>query len=306
MNIKANNHIPVLLEPVMTHSSHLNKDSKIFDGTFGGAGYANFFLKLGFQVYACDLDIDAINFYYSANPKQDNLHLVNDNFSSYISTFPDNYFDVIVADLGYSSNQLDFGGRGFSYLKNSEVFDLRYDTSESIPVYEKIRSLKDSTELGRIVYKYSGETFSNKISVNLYNFLKQESGVIFTHQIVEIIENSIPKKFIHKKNAILSRVWQALRVWVNDEFTNLEEFLAISISKLEVEGLLMITSFNSLEDKIVTNFMRKVSKKIETDDFGNWVQNYQILTKKAITPTKNELEGNIRSRSAMLRILKKL
>jgi 16S rRNA (cytosine1402-N4)-methyltransferase len=306
MNIISNNHKSVLAETIKDYALKSNSSDNIFDGTFGGGGYTDIFLTQGCNVYACDLDDEAILYYKKNKPINRKLTLTNNNFADYIEEFVDNFFSIIVADLGYSSNQLEFGKRGFSYLKTEEVFDLRYDTKNDIPVYEKIKKLKESSELGRIIFRYSGETFSNRISQAIYSFIISSDEVVYTYQIVKLVEEAIPKKFLHKKNSILSRVWQALRVWVNKEFDSLEVFLTCSLNKLKPEGLLIITSFNSLEDKIVTQFMRRVSQKIIIDDYGNTEQNYEIITKKAIVPSKIEVEENIRSRSALLRVLKKL
>jgi 16S rRNA (cytosine1402-N4)-methyltransferase len=305
MNILSNNHKPVLIDSI-AHYIPLNSNFTIFDGTFGGGGYTDRFLISGAHVYACDLDNTAIDYYNSNHTKNSSLELVNNNFSEYIKTFRDSFFDIMVADLGYSSNQLDFSDRGFSYMKLEDPFDLRYDLDTGIPVYKKIRQLVSSHELGKIIFQYSGETFSNRISQRLFTYISSNTTEIIVLDVVKEIEASIPAKFLHKKNAILSRVWQALRIWVNNEFDHLEDFLNISLEKLKPEGMIMITCFNSLEDKIVTQYMRKMSKKNVIDDFGNTQQFYELITKKAITPSEEEVSNNIRSRSATLRILKKI
>jgi 16S rRNA (cytosine1402-N4)-methyltransferase len=305
MNIFSNNHKPVLLQAI-TQYIPPKSNYIIFDGTFGGGGYSSFFLSQNSRVYACDLDKSAIDYYNLKNTKNKNLDLVNDNFSTYIDSFKDSFFDVIVADLGYSSNQLDFSDRGFSYMKTNELFDLRYDFNNGQPAYKKIRLLKDSHELGKIIFQYSGETFSNRISQKIFAIIVNTTNDIYVSDVICEIEAAIPAKFLHKKNSILSRVWQALRVWVNNEFKHLEEFLEISLKKIKPCGLIMITCFNSLEDKIVTNFMRKMSKKNVIDDFGNTEQLYELVSKKAIVPSECEITDNVRSRSATLRILKKL
>lgn len=308
MNIVVNNHKPVLLEAISKFEPLLKNGSNIFDATFGGGGYSDFFLKskIDLNVYACDLDQNAINYYSSNNPKNNKLQLINSNFEIYISSFASSFFDIIVADLGYSSNQLDFSNRGFSYLKGGETLDLRYSTDEGLPVYQKIRLLKSDQELSKVIFQYSGETFSSRIGKNLFAFVNSNDQTVCVSEVVKVIEDSIPKKFLHKKNAILSRVWQALRVWTNDEFGSLEKFLETSLDKLKPSGILMITCFNSLEDKIVTKFMRYVSKKNVIDDFGNTEQFFEIITKKPIIPSELEIQNNIRSRSATLRIIRKI
>jgi 16S rRNA (cytosine1402-N4)-methyltransferase len=305
MTIKSNTHIPVLINDIMSFID-TGKQNTIFDGTFGGGGYTNIFLNHGHEVYACDLDQTTIDFFQDNNPSNTKLHLENDNFSSYISNFEDGFFDIITLDLGYSSNQLEYSNRGFSYQNVDEALDLRYDISTGVPVYQKIRKLSSADELGKILFRYSGESFSHRIAINLYAAIKATDKEFFVCDAIRVVENSIPKKFLHKINSILSRVWQALRVWVNDEFVHLELFLTTSISKLKQNGVLMIVSFNSLEDKMVTKYMRQMSQKKIIDDFGNTQQDYILITKKAVLPSNDEIDTNRRSRSAMLRVLKKL
>jgi 16S rRNA (cytosine1402-N4)-methyltransferase len=305
MNIILNSHKPVLIEAIASFVPP-NCKFNIFDGTFGGGGYSDFFLNCKAKVFACDSDQNAIDYYNLNNPKNNNLVLVNSNFSIYINDFDDSFFNIIVADLGYSSNQLEFSDRGFSYLKSGEVFDLRYDAEINLPAYKKIRLLNSSQELGKIIFQYSGETFSNRISQKIFDKVTNSDCEILVSDIVKAIEESIPAKFLHKKNSILSRVWQAFRIWINDEFNHLEVFLNSSLTKLKPSGLIIITCFNSLEDKIVTNYMRKLSKKKVIDEFGNTEQFFELVTKKAISPSKEEVLDNIRSRSATLRILRKL
>ena len=304
MQEKINIHKPVLIDEIVSLIELPN--CNIFDGTLGGGGYTRAFLDTQANVFACDLDNNAIiNFFYS-RPVSQNIKIENNNFSNYISIFEDYYFDMIVLDLGYSSNQLESGSRGFSYQKVSEIFDLRYNVDIGQPVYEKIRKLKSYQELGKVIYTFSGETFSMKIASVLFQFIKGSKSEIYVKDVVGCVDKSIPKQFIHKKNSILSRVWQALRVWVNDEFTNLSFFLETSVLKLKTNGLLVIVSFNSLEDKIVTKFMRNISKKKVIDEFGNTTQSYELISKHAVKPSKEEVDINIRSRSAVMRVLKRL
>ncbi len=301
-----NQHIPVLITEIVKiirEKLDFTKKLIIFDGTFGGGGYSQVFLRNKWMVFACDLDLSVIE-KCNLNALQ-NLTLQHSNFADYIETFDDGFFDVIVLDLGFSSNQLATSQRGFSYLSHKDIFDLRYDQTQGQSVWQKIRGLKTPFELQKIIYTYSGERLSKKIAQNLFNLAKKRDSVI-VGEIVESILEIIPQKFFHQTNSILSRVWQALRVWTNDEFDSLERFLKVAPNKIKVGGLIMIVSFNSLEDKLVTKFMRQISKPVEIDNFGNKIQNFKLLTKKPIKPTPQEIKENIRSRSAMLRILQKI
>ena len=288
-------HISVLLEPIL---KYIKPNDKVFDGTFGGGGYTRAFLDKNCVCFASDLDQTAIDRFDNSSNK---ITFFNLSFDEAIESFEDNFLDVAVVDLGYSSNQLDFSERGFSYQKSDEVLDLRYNQDVGMACFEKIRKLKTVEELSRILYNYSGEEFSSRIAKALWGKNHTKVG-----EFVETIVSVIPAKFQKKKNSILSRIWQSLRIWTNREFEALENFLAISVAKIKVGGLLMVVDFHSLEDKIVTKFMRNLAKPVETDDFGNKQKKFEFLTPKGILPTALEIENNIRSRSATLRILKRL
>jgi 16S rRNA (cytosine1402-N4)-methyltransferase len=304
-----NAHIPVLLEPIVEIIKNNSKSEvKIFDGTLGGGGYTQRFLELGYIVHAGDLDTDAIESFRTKNKDlyKDKLFLENGNFADLIGNFDDGYFDIIVLDLGFSSNQLEYSDRGFSYQKDDELLDLRYDPHSGLPCYKKLQKLKKPDDLWTVIYTNSGESMSRPIAKAVFDYVQLQNKPIYSvAEIREVIIQSIPKKFIKHKNAILSRVWQALRIWTNHEFDSLEKFLNITYKKLAIGGLLCIVSFHSLEDKIVTKFMRNLSKPIELDGYGNKAQYYKLLTPKPILPTEQEIEQNPRSRSAMLRVLKR-
>jgi 16S rRNA (cytosine1402-N4)-methyltransferase len=157
-----NVHVPVLLDKIVEYLP-TSQSRIVFDGTFGGGGYSDRFLELGCNVFACDLDQDAFDDYYKTHAPSENLQTKQTDFFTYISEFEKNYFDFIVLDLGFSSNQLESSNRGLSYLKREEILDLRYDASLGLPCYQKIKKLKHEGDLGRILFTYSGEDFSHLI-----------------------------------------------------------------------------------------------------------------------------------------------
>lgn len=287
-----------------------NKKLKIFDSTFGGGSYSLRFFDLGHEIFASDLDEFAKTIIQGTEKlqkleKSKRFTLYHGNYSEVLNDFEDSYFDAIVADLGFSTIQLTSSNRGFSYQKQNEVLDLRYDQSSGEACFYKISKLKDYSELSKIIYTYSGEALSNKIAKVIFGIVKVErrSDVLsVVNAIDEIIFSQNKKNF----NSILSRVWQALRIWTNDEFGHLEKFLETSIKKLNKNGRLIIVDFHSLEDKIITNFFRKVSKKNIIDDYGNFEKTYEHLTNKPVLPTEKEILENKPSRSAKLRVLEKL
>jgi 16S rRNA (cytosine1402-N4)-methyltransferase len=295
-----NSHIPVLLQEVSTAVLQNHKNPTVFDGTFGGGGYSKCFVENGCMVHACDLDEEALIVF-----SHENLKKIHSNFSYAITQFDDDFFDAVVLDLGFSSNQLDFSGRGFSYQQKDEILDLRYDKNAGKSTLELLKNIDSTDTLGKIIYTFSGESLSKRIAQNIIDMLKTTPSPVVV-DFLSAIDSAIPKKLFHKRNAIYSRVWQSLRIWTNHEFDHLNLFLDSAVKKLKPNGILAIVCFHSLEDKIVTKFMRNMSKPIEIDDFGNKIQLYSMITKKPITPTENEVEINKRSRSATLRILKRI
>lgn len=291
----------------------------IMDGTLGGLGYIDFlnnlvqegaeFEHLELEFWGSDLD----NLVIQRAQRIDNLNSKQSNFADFVTDFEDEFFDGIVLDLGFSSNQLEFGGRGFSHQKLGETLDLRYDIETLESASEKLLKIKDSKYLSNILYSFSGEEFSSRIAVNIYNLVqilnskkaKKEKIELKVSQIVNCVCEAIPAQFLAKRNQILSRVWQSLRIWTNGEFESLEKFLKVAVKKLKVGGRLIIISFHSLEDKMVANFMRRIERPI-TDNFGKKTQNWKLLTKKSVKPENSEILQNPRSRSAILRVLKRL
>jgi 16S rRNA (cytosine1402-N4)-methyltransferase len=293
-----NNHIPVLLDPILSLFENNLKDKYIFDGTFGGGGYSQKFEKEGAKVFACDLDVNAIE----RNQIKD-ITLVQSNFKDYIKEFQDSYFDLIVVDLGFSNNQLTIDDKGFSYLKSDQLLDLRYDDQIGKSASEVLLKISED-ELGKILYENSGEIFARKIAKTICDQRKNMSQILVKDLENWVIE-SIPGKFKNKKMQVLSRVWQSLRIYINQEFENLKEFLKHAPNKLKVDGYLCIVNFHSLEDKITTKIFRDLSKTFDKDQYGNKGQYFELISRKPITPDENELNSNPQSRSATLRILRK-
>jgi 16S rRNA (cytosine1402-N4)-methyltransferase len=316
-----NSHIPVLLDEVLEFifDKDLIKDSKnqnlsVFDGTLGGGGYTQGILDKAsercqsLELTSGDLDSEAIAIANKNIQKPDSknikFQIKHGNYAELIENFEDNSLDAIVLDLGYSSNQLEFSNRGFSYSKLDEPLDLRYDSENTDSCSKKLLKIHSAHELGNILYDNSGEQLSRRIAQKIYELNKKTPWTV--GQMVELIISCLSPMNMRKKNQIMSRIWQSLRIWTNDEFNSINTFLPISVNKLKVGGKLIIVSFHSLEDKIVTNFMRQKCKPIVIDDYGNKKFDYELLTSKPLAPTTEEIESNTRSRSAILRCVRKL
>ncbi len=321
-----NVHIPVMLDEVKNYlltnrleilqqKSQENPQEKtvnLFDGTLGGGGYTQEFINianthnLNLNQYSSDLDQTAIDrvLSYIQCPDHINLELRQGNFADVIEQFEDEFFDGIVVDLGFSSNQLEVSGRGFSYLHRDEPLDLRYDQNTSHSCSYRLLAIHNWQQLGKIIYDYSGEDLAARIAKAVYNSNKKTPWTV--GEFVDLVITVIPITALKRKNQIMSRVWQALRIWVNGEFDSLNKFLPIALTKLNKGGRLVVVSFHSLEDKIVTKFMRDECKPVSEDDFGNKTFDYKLLTVRPLAPTPAEITANPRSRSAMTRVIEKL
>lgn len=311
-NESINTHIPVLLDEcvnLLKIDNIIDENVKVFDGTFGGGGYTNAFLKSDNRVFvtATDLDPYAIqrgNLNFANEINSHRLTLINSNFAQTVSTLEDNAYSLIIVDLGFSNNQLKIDPKGFSYLKTTDLLDLRYNHNQGSPVSQFLNTAS-KVEISKVIYNYSGETFANRIATKIEE-VRGSKPIVTVADLVNIIEISIPQKFRNKKNQILSRVWQSLRIHINDEFTSLETFVNIAPTKLKVGGVLAVINFHSLEDKITTKFMRNLTKPTSEDVYGNKKYDFELITKKPVVPTLQEVERNPQSRSATLRAIIKL
>jgi 16S rRNA (cytosine1402-N4)-methyltransferase len=317
-NPNQNTHVPVLISEVSDYllaqklETYKNQSVNLFDGTLGGGGYTQYFIdyskdnQIDLNQYSSDLDQGAIDrvLSYLKCPDNLNLELRNGNFAEVITTFEDQFFDGIVVDLGFSSNQLEVDQRGFSYQQGDQELDLRYSVDTSNSCSYKLLRLHDWQQLGKILYNYSGEDLAAKIAKAIYNSNKKTPWTV--QEMVDIVISVIPAVALKRKNQILSRVWQALRIWTNDEFASLESFIVCAKDKLKIGGRLVVVSFHSLEDKIVTNYFRQLSKAVTEDIYGNKEYDFKIINARPIVPTAQEIEANPRSRSAVMRVLERL
>jgi 16S rRNA (cytosine1402-N4)-methyltransferase len=312
-----NYHIPVLLNEVIdqlliSKLDILPKEIEFFDGTLGGGGYSQKLLdtalesNIKIKLTSSDLDktaIERVNEYIKV-PNNCEFYTLHSNFADAIETFNDQSLDGICVDLGFSSNQLEISGRGFAYLKPEEPLDLRYDIEETDSCSQKLLKLKSADELAKALYHYSGEPYSRKIAELIYGMNKKTPWLV--QDMIDVVIQVLPAKAMKYKNPTLSRVWQGLRIWTNDEFGSLEKFLPIALNKLKIGGRLGVVCFHSLEDKIVTNYFRGMSKAVNTDKFGNKTFDYKIITTKGILPSELEVAQNNRSRSAILRVIERI
>lgn len=288
-------HSPVLLKEVLDFLN-VQRDKKYIDATLGGAGYTSEILKRGGKVLGIDLDQEAID-YVKENINSDELILVNGNFKEIDKIAHSNRFgkvEGIIFDLGVSSHQLESSERGFSFQKEGPL-DMRMSREFSVKAADLINGLSKG-ELYELFTKFGEEHFARAISNNIIR-ARRVKPIETTDELAKIVSEAQGLKgtFKSKDLAMVNkRVFQALRIAVNDELFNLKIALPESLKLLDSQGKLIVISFHSLEDRIVKeNFL-----DFEKRGLG------EILTKKPIRPNFEEIEKNKRSRSAKLRVFK--
>lgn len=307
-------HIPVMLNECI-EGLNLKEGGVYFDGTLGGAGHSEAILRgIGEKgrLIATDLDSEAI-----ANAKErlkdfdGRYSLFNTNFKNFNevkSMAGVTGFDGAILDLGVSSYQLDNRSRGFSYLSEDSALDMRMDLSQSKSAKEVVNGYSEA-KLRYILDTYGEEKFAGKIAAEICR-RRAKKPIETTGELVKIIEESIPEKF--KKNGHpAKKTFQAVRIEVNEELDGLSDAIKDIVRGLKKGGRMVILTFHSLEDRIV----KQTFKDLETDCVCDKrfpvcvcgkVKEINIVNKKPIEATEEELANNPRSKSAKLRIAEKI
>jgi 16S rRNA (cytosine1402-N4)-methyltransferase len=311
-------HIPVMLKEVM---EILNPQfgQKFIDCTLGGGGYARAIIEsIGDEgkVLAIDLDELAINnaqLNFNTEIKNKKLILAHGNFknlSSIIEKYftADAEFDGIVLDLGLSSAQLEDRHRGFSF--NLPVAPLGMNFAGQVgETAENIINSWNAENLTKIFKEYGEEKFAYKIALAIVNQRKLDR-INTTGKLVEIITQVVPKRWQNKIHPA-TKVFQALRIAVNQELENLQLVLPQAVNSLKSGGKLVVISYHSLEDRIVKQYFREESRDCLCPPSSPICQcghkaNLKILTRHILRPTEEEVLTNPRSRSAKLRAAEKI
>ncbi len=218
-----------------------------------------------------------------------------------------NFVDGILFDLGVSSVQLDEEERGFSYNKDAKL-DMRMDLDNDFSAYDVINEYSYE-QLVKIFFEYGEEKHARKIAKNIIK-QREKNKIETTSELATIINNSVPPKDRRDKNPS-RKVFQAIRIEVNKELEILEESLEKALSVLNVNGVIVVITFHSLEDRIVKNTFKRYTE-IDPKLKGlpnlpaNVMPDFELVVKKVIVPTERELDINNRSRSAKLRIIKRI
>lgn len=307
-------HIPVMLEECM-QGLNLKDGGIYFDGTIGGAGHSYEILKRtapGGRLIATDLDDDAIAEADKRLKEFGGRYKIfksdYKNFQSVLCEADVESLDGIMLDFGVSSWQLDAEERGFSYMKPSAPLDMRMDRTQELTAAKVVNEYSQS-ELIKILKEYGEEKFASLIAANVVK-ARTRKPLTCCGELVEIIENSIPKKF--QQNGPCSRKsFQAIRIAVNGELKGLYDCVVGLARKLKKGGRIVILTFHSLEDRIVKQAFRYLEtdcicdKSLPVCVCGK-VKEVEVLTKKPTVASLKEMTLNSRSKCAKLRIAEKI
>ena len=302
-------HYSVLLEEAI-EGLNIKDDGIYVDCTLGGAGHSLEILKklTTGKLYAFDQDNVALeNAKIKLSEYADKVVFIKSNFENLKEKLAEqNVYEVdgVLYDLGVSSPQLDTPERGFSYNYDTRL-DMRMDTDASISAYEVVNEYSYH-DLVRIFYRYGEEKFSKQIARNIEK--KRELAPIeTTFQLVDIIKESIPAAKRRTGGHPAKRVFQAIRIAVNNELSVFENSLEQAIDIVKVGGRISVITFHSLEDRICKQIFNSYAKNKEIPKNlpilpNERLSKLKLITRKPICPSDKELEENNRSRSAKLRV----
>ena len=292
-------HIPVLLAESVS-ALITNPDGTYADATFGGGGHTAAILSRlngDGRVIAFDRDIDAIQ----GALKDPRLTLIHNNFR-----FIENYarhegvqFDGVLADLGVSSHQFDTAERGFSFRFEESPLDMRMNREAGLDAAQVVNTYSEA-DLERILRLY-GEVDGARNMARLIADARSAQELRTTGDLDRAIGRMLPRGAEHK---VLAKVYQALRIEVNQEMRSLEKFLDGACRSLKPGGRLVVITYHSLEDRMVKNFIKagNVEGNVKEDVFGRVQAPLEAVNRKPILPSEEEIAGNTRARSAKLRI----
>lgn len=303
-------HYSVLLEESIKHLN-LKENSIIVDCTLGYAGHSSRVLKeikKGF-LFAFDQDDEAIKYSKEKLDKiADNYEIIRSNFVNLkeeLNKRNINEVDGILYDLGVSSPQLDNKERGFSFHADARL-DMRMDTKQKLSAYEVVNNYSYD-DLVRIFRVYGEEKFATSIAKNIIT-TRENKPIETTLELAEIIRNSVPEKYRREKHPA-RKVFQAIRIEVNNELNVFENSLNQALDLVKVGGRICVITFHSLEDRICKDIFKRVSSVDPSlKNLPIIPEEYQPKFKVVanIEPSVHELGENNRSRSARLRVIERV
>ena len=307
-------HVSVLLNEVIDNLN-IKPDGVYIDGTLGGGGHSLEIVKrLGEKGRLIGFDRDREAIAAATDRLQDyagKVTVIRSNFDRIkeaSGTAGIKKADGIVLDLGVSSHQLDDPGRGFSYREDAPL-DMRMDDRQEKTARDIVNDMSEE-ELAGIIKRYGEERFAGRIASNIVQ-ARKKAPLSTTFELNEIIKDSIPAKYRATGGHPSKRTFQAIRIALNGELDSLEKAVPDMIDMLDDGGRLCIITFHSLEDRIVKNLFRDAQDPCTCPpDFPVCVcgkkPKGKVITRKAILPSKEELEVNSRSKSAKLRVFERI
>lgn len=290
-------HQSVLVNEVLEYLEIKNGGNYI-DGTFGQGGHSKNILENNGdgKLLAIDADIDSYQLGQDLSKQFNNrLLMFTGNFfqvDEFVDKTEIKKWDGVLLDLGWSTDQFKTSARGFSFQED-EILDMRYSLDLEITAKDIVNKYKEEN-LANLIYKYGEEIQSRRIARFIVE-ARKEKAINTSGELAEIVKKAIPKRFQSKRLHPATLVFQALRIAVNKELDVLEGFLEKILSLINDDGRVVIISFHSLEDRIV----KHTFKKWKAEGLG------QIITKRPIMASEEELNNNPASRSAKLRCFQK-
>ncbi|EOR26726.1 16S rRNA m(4)C1402 methyltransferase [Clostridium sartagoforme AAU1] len=306
-------HISVLLNECI-EGLNIKENGIYVDGTLGGGGHSLEILKKLSKegtLIGIDQDKDALKAASERLQNFENVKFVHSNFyniDSILNSLDIEKIDGMLMDLGVSSYQLDEGDRGFSYMQEAPL-DMRMNRENSLSAYEVVNEYEE-TEIYRIIRDYGEEKFAKRIARFIVEN-RQNKPIETTVELVEIIKAAIPAKARREGPHPAKRTFQAIRIEVNSELSILNKAIEDGVNRLNKGGRMAIITFHSLEDRIVKLKFKELATSCTCPkDFPicvcGGVAKVKLISRKAIDPSKEEVEENPRSRSAKLRIIEKI
>lgn len=306
-------HVSVLLNECI-EGLNIKENGIYVDGTLGGGGHSSEILKnlsdKGLLI-GIDQDRDALKAASARLQNYKNVKYVHNNFYNIDSILNDigiEKIDGMLMDLGVSSYQLDTGDRGFSYMQDAPL-DMRMNRDNSLSAYEVVNNY-DEEELYRIIRDYGEEKFAKRIARFIVEN-REKKKIETTLELVEIIKAAIPAKARREGPHPAKRTFQAIRIEVNSELSILNKAIEDGVNRLNKGGRMAIITFHSLEDRIVKLKFKELAtactcpKEFPICICGGKAK-VKIISRKAIEPSKEEVDENPRSRSAKLRVIERI
>jgi len=291
-------HTPVLLKESID-GLNINSNGIYVDVTFGGGGHSKEILNKLEKGKLVAFDQDKATIDNAIDDK--NFLFIRSNYR-YIKNFlryhKINKVDGILADLGVSSYHFNEISRGFSFRADANI-DMRMNQDAKISA-KSVLNTYDENNLKKIFKEYGEIKNAHILTKRIIEYRKQNE-ITRINQFLGAIESCTPKRL---ENKFFAKVFQALRIEVNQEIESLKDFLESTTDLLNEKGRLVVISYHSLEDRLVKNFTRtgNFEGKVEKDIYGNFESPFELINKKVIVPSDEELKLNTRSRSAKLRI----